>query len=293
MPYSDIAKKLEKERIFVAVNASGAAYSAFGSGGPIGCLVEPVSVEQLIRALEILAGTPYYVIACGSNSLIADKGVDILLSLKRLVSITVLSNGFECLAGTRIATITALAEKCGYSGAEFLTEIPGTFGGAVVMNAGAFGGEIKDILQSVTLFEDGKIVKRTVGELKMGYRKSAVGSRIVIGGTLELEYGELEDIREMTAKYREYRMRTQPFGRSLGSVFKRVAGISPAVYIEKTGLKGTVVGGAELSRKHCNFIINRGGAKSADYLAIVDMVCEEVAKQGITLELENKLLGYD
>ncbi len=293
MPYSDIVQKLICENISVRLNASGASFSAFGSGGLIGCLIEPIGVEQLVTALTILSGTSYSVIAGGSNTLIADKGIDVLLSLKRLVSVTVLSNGFECLAGTRLATITALAEKCSFSGAEFLTEIPGTFGGAVVMNAGAFGGEMKDILRSITLIEDGRIVKRTPVELKMGYRRSAVGSRIVVGGTLEFDYGEPSEIRELTAKYREYRMRTQPFGRSLGSVFKRVDGISPAVYIEKTGLKGTVIGGAELSKKHCNFIVNRGGATSADYLAIADKVTEEVAKLGITLELENTLLGYD
>lgn len=293
MPYSDIIKKLKDERIPTLEAVSGKAYSAFGSGGLIACVIEPLSVEQLITALAILSGTRYAIIACGSNILIADKGIDILLSLKRLSSITVLSGGFECLAGTRLATITALAERCGFSGAEFLVDIPGTFGGAVVMNAGAFGGEMKDILKSVTLFEDDKIVKRRPDELKMGYRRSAVGSRIVIGGILKLDYGEYNEIRELTARYREYRMRTQPFGRSLGSVFKRVDGISPAVYIEKTDLKGLTIGGAELSKKHCNFIINRGNAKSDDYLAIANRVSEEVAKQGITLELENILLGYD
>lgn len=293
MLYSKIAAKLKKENIVVHEQVNGALYSSFGSGGIIDYVVEPEDTEQLKTALEIISNNPYYIIGGGTNTLIADKGLPLLLSLRRLNKIVLQGNSFYCYAGSRLPALTAYAEKRELTGAEFLTEIPGTFGGAVIMNAGAFGGEIGNIIKSVTLIEKGKVVEYNKNKLEFGYRKSNIGDRIIVGGVIELNQCELKFIRETTQKFRAYRIKTQPFGRSLGSVFKRVNGISAAVYIEKTGLKGVTVGGAQLSTKHCNFIMNRGGATSADYLAIVDMIRSEVIKQDIQLELENKLFGYE
>ncbi len=293
MSYISIAEKLRKQNVAVSEAVEGAVLSAFGSGGKVDYLVEPSTIEQLIASIEILGDSPYCILGGGCNSLISDNGLRCALSLRRLTAVTVHGRGMECLAGTRLATIAALAEKHSFSGAEFLTGIPGTLGGAVTMNAGAFGSEMKDIITSVKLLENGKIVEYSADRLGLRYRHSEVGDRIVISAGIELSSAALKEIRALSTKYREYRMRTQPFGRSLGSVFKKANGLSAAVYIEKTGLKGMTIGGAQLSSKHCNFIVNKGSAKSADYLAIVDMVRSKVAKQGIELELENKLLGYE
>ncbi|NCA66710.1 MAG: UDP-N-acetylmuramate dehydrogenase [Clostridia bacterium] len=293
MLYSSIKDKLISEGISVKEKVSGALLSTFGSGGIIEYLAEPLTVDQLKITLSAIKPLPCPIIGGGSNTLIADGGLPFAVSIRRLSSITVSNNCMECSAGSRVQTIAALAENSCLSGAEFLCGIPGTFGGAVCLNAGAFGREFKDILVSVTLLENNALVKYTPQQLCMEYRNGNIGDRIVVGGAIRLEEGSAQDIRKRTLENKEYRSRTQPIERSLGSVFKRVDGQSAAVYIEQTGLKGIIVGGAQLSTRHCNFIVNRGGAKSVDYIAIADLVSNAVKTQGIDLEMENNLLGYE
>lgn len=286
----DIIKLLNKNNIPYQKDVSGAKLSYFGSGGNIGCLIEPRSIEEVLLAKQILGTTQYYLIAGGSNTLIADKGISVALSLNKLKGISVKDNIIECYAGCKLQSLVSLAKKCSLSGAEFLTGIPGTFGGAVFMNAGAFGMEIKDVLHSITLIEDNRLVEYRPEELNMQYRKGNIGERTVISGKVKLYRDNQEKINALIKKYKDYRINTQPQERSLGSVFKRVNGLSAAIYIERTGLKGMTIGGAELSAKHCNFIINKGGATSADYLKIVNTVQKAVGELGINLELENVLL---
>ncbi len=288
-----ITKILDSQNIPYRVDVDSAAISYFGSGGGIRCLIEPSSLCEAQAAVALLDSVKYHIIGGCSNTLISDEGVDIVLTLNKLKDISVSQNRIKCYSGSKLQTIVMLARKHQLKGIEFLTGIPGTFGGAVCMNAGAFGKEIKDVLESVTVLERGTLKEYCPQELGMEYRNGQVKDRIVMGGTLKLERSCEEIIRTRIREYTEYRQKTQPQERSLGSVFKRVNNVSAAFYIEKTGLKGMHIGGAELSLKHCNFIINKGGAKSADYIEIVNTVKKAVSEYGINLELENILLGYE
>ena len=203
---------------------------------------------------------------------------------------------YELGAGVLLSRAAREAQKDGMTGFEFAAGIPGTVGGAAVMNAGAYGGELKDVLESVRVMTpDGEVKELKTEELDLGYRHSCIPERgyIVLSARIRLEKGDPEAIRvrmdELAAKRREKQPLEYP---SAGSTFKRPEGYFAGKLISDAGLKGFSVGGAQVSEKHAGFVINTGNATAADVIALTDAVRDKVfEKYGVKLELEIKQLG--
>ncbi|MCI8454524.1 MAG: UDP-N-acetylmuramate dehydrogenase [Lachnospiraceae bacterium] len=280
-------------------------HTSFGAGGAADWYVIPESAEELMAALAKCrsAGIPWYVIGNGSNLLVSDDGFHgVIVSTERLCSLKIRPGAdaqtayLICGAGTSLPKAAGMAVREGLTGLEFAAGIPGSVGGAAAMNAGAYGEEIKDVLQSLTVLDtEGKVCELGINELAMGYRTSAVMERglLVLEAVFALKKGEPIAIRsrmeELLAKRREKQPLEYP---SAGSTFKRPAGYFAGRLIEDAGLKGFTIGGAQVSEKHAGFVINRGGASASDIFCL----CEEVKRQvrerfGVELELEVRLLG--
>lgn len=196
-------------------------------------------------------------------------------------------------SGVTLARLAVFAREHGLTGLEFAHGIPGTLGGAVTMNAGAYGGEMAQVIRSVTcLTADGAV--ETVRDFDFGYRHSVFGdgTRLILGAELELAPGKREVIAARMEELSAQRQSKQPLEYpSAGSMFKRPVGYFAAALIDQCGLKGLTVGGAQVSEKHAGFVVNRGGATCADVLALVDQVKERVLTQtGVELEMEVKIL---
>ena len=228
-----------------------------------------------------------HVLGGGSNVLISDNGLNAVLSMKKLKGYAFDGDILRASAGEYLPLLSKAAYERELSGLEFACGIPATVGGAVKMNAGAFGKEMAGVLKSVTLLKNGEIVSTTPTELKMRYRDGRIGSAIVIEAELKLTSREKEKIEYEMRENDAARRRSQPKEPSLGSVFKRTGATAPAVYIQGCGLKGVRIGGAAVSGVHSNFIINMGGATSRDYLRLVDKIKNEVrARYAVELEEE-------
>lgn len=284
-------EKMASEDLIVLQGVSGAKLTSFGSGGKVDLYIVPTTVTGLIAAVDTLQkeAMPYRVIGNGSNILIADSGCETaIISLARLNKVQRTANRIYCEAGSALAAICREAMCAGLAGGEFMQGIPATFGGAVVCNAGAYGQQMSDILRSVTLLQKGRIMQVNASSIGMEYHRSNVPDiGIVISGIIELYPTTSKDIVQKMASFYKKRRQSQPMQRSAGSVFRRVGNTPAAVYIEETGLKGLQIGGALLSTVHCNFIVNEGGATTADYFAVGDRVREEVYNNcGVWLEYE-------
>lgn len=285
-------------------NCSLAARTTFGIGGPALALIEVDSVSQLRGLLDccVAHGSPWRLIGRGSNLLVQDagfKGVVFVLG-KGFSEIRVLPGAEP--SGVRLhvgaaCTLTALLHWCcsqGFSGLEFTAGIPGTFGGAVVMNAGAFGEELAERLVSLEVLSPGA-GSRILGlkDLDFGYRVwnnhgSGEGEMVVLGGELLLVRGEMEAVRGRCQGNLKSRKEKQPKGvQSAGSFFKNPAGASAGRLIEMAGMKGMSCGGAMVSVLHANFLVNTGGATAEDVVRLMDRVIEQVKKEsGIELHPE-------
>lgn len=284
--------EIEKAGVLVLRDVPGRELTTFGSGGRVKYLLTPLTVTGACEALKSLSaeGIPCRVIGGGSNLLLPDKGFHgALISLSQLSSIAVADNVLSADAGVKLPLLAGKAAQESLSGLEFACGIPGTVGGSVRCNAGAFGQSLSDVLTAViVLTERGEVEVVSAEEMAFSYHSCRLpDNAIILSALFSLKKGKREEIealmREMTIRRRS----TQPCERSAGSVFRRVNGTSAAVYIEQVGLKGYRVGGAELSRVHCNFIVNKGGATTADYFAVAECVRERVQKQsGVTLEYE-------
>lgn len=269
--------------------------ASFRTGGRAETLVLPENVYELVCALREYGGKHVY--GCLSNTLIPDEG------LKCAVVLTTNVRGMEYANGVITAccgdTLTQLANFAlahSLTGAEFCYGIPGTVGGGVFMNAGAYGGEIKDIFKSAVMFskEKGVFVTEKDG-LEFGYRKSALQKNgdVLLKASFAMQKGDKDEIRakmdDLMARRREKQPLEYP---SCGSVFKRPPNNFAGALIEQCGLKGARVGGAEVSRKHAGFIINAGGATTADMLALIHKVKLAVREQtGVELEEEIRIAG--
>ena len=277
--------------VTVTHGVSGALLTTFGSGGKMD-LLAPREVDGVRASLEALirAKVPYRVIGGGSNLLLPDEDYrGALLSLSRLSSLAVAGHLLTADAGVRLPLLAKRAAEMSLSGLEFASGIPAEVGGAVKCNAGAFGQMISDVLASVIVMDaEGKVDVLSAKEISAGYHTCHIPEgRVILSAVFALREGDRAEIEERMRVMRSRRRETQPTERSAGSVFRRVADTPAAVYIERTGLKGYRVGGAELSTVHCNFIVNRGGATTADYFAVAERVRERVREQsGVTLEYE-------
>ena len=286
----------------ILCNEPMSRHTSFRIGGPAKRMALPERREQLVLLLDyaLACGARPLIIGNGTNLLVADQGLDRLVidtssALNRTgpgeQPSTVMAE-----AGATLARVADFACRQGLTGLEFAHGIPGTVGGAVCMNAGAYGGEMKDVLTEVTVMdEEGEIITLPADKLELGYRTSIIKTAgyIVLEAKLQLKKGNPEVIRETMKDLTIRRTTKQPLEYpSAGSTFKRPEGCFAGKLILDSGLAGFQVGGAQVSEKHCGFVINAGGATARDVRTLMDNVRDIVYKKyGVTLEPEVKFLG--
>lgn len=275
-------------------------HTTFRVGGPADYFVMPESSGEVQQVISLCREEkmPYYVIGNGSNLLVSDEGYrGVILQIYRTMSrIEAEGTLIRAQAGALLSAIAAKAYENSLTGFEFAAGIPGTIGGASVMNAGAYGGEMKDVIRSVTVLDqDGKIRKIEREDLEMGYRTSIISKEgyITLEAEIELSEGKPEEIKALMDDLRTRRVTKQPLEYpSAGSTFKRPEGYFAGKLIQDTGLAGFQVGGAQVSEKHCGFVINKENATAADIDSLMRQVSEKVKEKfGVTLEPEVKRLG--
>lgn len=274
-------------------------HTTFKTGGNADLLLLPSSEEELIKAVEICRENtiPYLIIGNGSNLLVTDKGIrGVVIKLGRnYAKIDVEGNTIYARAGALLSATANAALKWELSGMEFAAGIPGTVGGAVCMNAGAYGGELKDIIREVRVLDKDQVRTLTNTQAGFVYRGSRIMTEgmIVLSAVFELKKGNKEDILSLMNDYSQRRRSKQPLDKpSAGSTFKRPEGDFAGRLIEAAGLKGYCIGGAKVSDKHCGFIINDGGASSTDILELIRAVRKKVYESsGVMLEPEVRIVG--
>ena len=275
--------------------------TTFRVGGPADVFFLPESAEQLVKALDAAraAHVPAVVIGNGSNLLVRDKGIrGLVIALgEGFAGINVDGEVIEAQAGASLAKLASAAQAAGLSGLEFASGIPGTLGGGCAMNAGAYGGQLCDVLIDARVLLDGELRTLTRDGMQMGYRTSLPlrAGGIVVSARFALTPDDpgaiLERMKALNARRRDKQPLNLP---SAGSTFKRPEGHFAGALIEGAGLKGRRVGGAQVSEKHAGFIVNTGGATAADILALIEIVRDAVqARSGVRLEMEVRVLGEE
>jgi len=275
-------------------------HTTFRIGGPAKYFVIPETKEEIRAVIECCknADMPYYVLGNGSNLLVSDKGYEgvVIQIFKNMNQITLEGNTITAQAGAILSSVASKALEAELTGFEFAAGIPGTLGGACVMNAGAYGGEMKDVLVNVeVLTQDGEILVIPKEDLELGYRTSVIAKRnyIVLEATIRLTKGDKEAIKARMDELKVQRTTKQPLEYpSAGSTFKRPEGHFAGKLIQDAGLRGFQVGGAQVSEKHCGFVINKDQATAADVAELMKQVSAKVKEQfGVELEAEVKRLG--
>ena len=272
------------------------AHCSFHTGGPAAAFLVPEDEETMLKLLVMLSENkaPFYILGNGTNVVFCDESLPVfVISTEKLQEISVTEEGdIFAQAGAALSRVATSAYENSFTGMEFASGIPGSVGGGVLMNAGAYGGELKDILLSVRCCrKDGSFIQELPGEAcDFRYRHSVFqsGEHVILGAVFHLEKGEKSSIaakmKELNARRRDKQPLDLP---SAGSAFKRPEGHYAAALIEQCGLKGTSVGGAQVSEKHAGFIVNTGTATSADLKALLDLVSNTVKeKTGIELQRE-------
>ncbi|MCP1103642.1 UDP-N-acetylmuramate dehydrogenase [Aequitasia blattaphilus] len=284
----------------VLINEDMKNHTTFQVGGPADYYLCPTNIEDLKRVLSICKeeNLPYYVLGNGSNLLVGDKGYRgvIIETHENLNKIQIEGTQIRAMAGAGLSKVANRALSEGLTGMEFASGIPGSIGGACVMNAGAYGGEMKDILcQVLVLTPEGEVVEIKKEDMELGYRTSLFAKKhlIVLEATLCLEKGNSEEIKERMDSLTEQRTTKQPLEYpSAGSTFKRPEGYFAGKLIQDAGLSGKRIGGAMVSEKHNGFVINAGGATTKDITDLMDFIIKTVKeKHGVILEPEVKRLG--
>lgn len=284
----------------VALDEPMSKHTSFRIGGPADLFVTPDDIDELrdVIAACRAAGVPHFVLGCGSDLLVADEGYRgvIVSCTKGLVNVAIDGETMACQAGVPLREASEMACELGLSGLEFACGIPGSVGGACFMNAGAYGGCVADVLESVRcLMPDGTQQSIPVEELALGYRASRVRDEglVVLSATFRLHESDQDDIRARMDDFTQRRRKKQPLELpSAGSTFKRPEGHFAGKLISDAGLKGYAHGGAGVSTKHAGFVVNNGGATAADVHAVIRHVQDEVERQfGVRLEPELRFLG--
>ena len=274
-----------------------AKYSSVRTGGKAANIIFPESTEEFVTALRENPGAA--VLGNLSNTLVLDGGIDgTVIITTKLNSVSVNGNTVTAAAGASLTSVAVAARDASLAGCEFLYGIPGTVGGGVFMNAGAYGGEVADIIENAVVFTpDGKVTTLSKDDLDLGYRTSKLQSTryILLSAAFSLQSGNKEVISSAMDDLMNRRMTTQPLDKpSCGSTFKRPAGNFAGKLISDCGLKGMSVGGAQVSEKHAGFIVNSGGATSRDILDLVQLVKKTVfEKTGVLLEEEIRIIGRE
>ena len=296
--YQELCQILGEENVYKDEPMN--RHTTFRIGGPADYFVTPENEEQVGAVIALLKqeNIPYYVMGNGSNLLVGDNGFRgvILQIYRKMNEVCVEGDHIHAQAGALLSMIASRALAGSLTGFEFASGIPGTLGGALMMNAGAYGGEMKQVLVSARILtRDGSICEMPVEEMELGYRTSifAKNGDIVLSAVLKLEHGDADKIKAYMEELKEKRVTKQPLEYpSAGSTFKRPEGYFAGKLIQDAGLRGFRVGGAQVSEKHCGFVINKGNATAADVCRLMADVQAKVQEQfGVTLEPEVKFLG--
>lgn len=305
--YQRLSGSLQPEQILV--NEKMSAHTTFRVGGEADIFVEIKTSAELGKVLAILRsegisrpGKDYYLLGNGSNVLVSDSGIrGVVLHLSKEYGNIVLDETdgttLHCEAGASLAAIAHKAYEYGLTGFEFAAGIPGSLGGAIVMNAGAYGGEMCQVVRRVRLMTpDGVIVEKSAKEMHFSYRTSILKEEplIVLEVEIALACGSQQEIKAKMEELAARRRGKQPLEYpSAGSTFKRPAGYFAAQLIEDAGLKGYAVGGAQVSEKHCGFVVNKDNASAADIYTLIQEVQKRVRQSSqVTMEPEIILLGF-
>lgn len=274
-------------------------HTTFMIGGPADLFITPQTIQQLETVIKLLKQMkiPYFVMGNGSNLLVGDQGIrGAVIQLTGLKNCEICGNRVTAEAGILLSKLANTAMKNALSGLEFAAGIPGTLGGALYMNAGAYGGEMKDVVADVTYLDAQGLVQTIPGaSCEFGYRCSRfqAAGEIILGCTLQLKDGDMAAIQRETEELNRRRAEKQPLNKpSAGSTFKRPEGHFAGKLIQDAALQGTRIGGAEVSEKHAGFIVNQGGATAADVRQLIAHVQKTVLDQfGVALEPEVKFIG--
>jgi UDP-N-acetylmuramate dehydrogenase len=302
----DISKLAEEVKGEILRSAPMSEHTSFRVGGPVDCLIFPADVEDLRKTVRWCRRerVSYFILGNGTNLLVRDGGIrGLALSLVRgFRELSVLEQGPKeslVFAGAGEPLGGLLEFSCGrnLSGMEWAAGIPGSVGGAIFMNAGAFGGEMKDSVASVRFMDgEGEVLEKGREDLNFSYRSLELEKGwIVLGGTFRLKTGKPGAIRARREEILQKRVARQPLDLpSAGSVFRNPARMTAGKLIEEVGLKGTRLRSAQISEKHANFIVNLGQAKARDILSLADWAREKVFQErGIRLEMEIRVVGED
>ena len=274
-------------------------YTAWKIGGPADALLEPRDAGELVEAVDRARehGVPVTVLGGGTNVLVRDggiRGLTIRLA-KALTGVEVEGRSVVAEAGVLYPVLANATAGRGLAGLEFATGIPGTVGGAVYMNAGAYGGETKEVLDWADVFRDGEVARMANADLDLSYRRSVLQDHpdwVVLRAGYTLEPGDPAELKARIKEFRAQRMNGSPNRPSCGSTFKRPEGDFPGRVIEAAGLKGTRVGNIEVSPVHANYLVNLGGGTAEEALELIELVKEMVRERlGIELEEEVRVVG--
>ena len=296
--YQELCGILGEENVFTKEPMS--RHTTFRAGGPADFFVTPEEEGQVRTALALLkeAGVPFYVMGNGSNLLVGDWGYRgvILQICKKMNRIRIQDTVIQAQAGALLSKIAAEAQAKRLTGFEFASGIPGSLGGAAMMNAGAYGGEMKQVLiQAQILNASGEIEDVLAEEMELGYRSSVFSRNggVILSASIQLEPGDPSAIQSRMEELKFLRTSKQPLEYpSAGSTFKRPEGYFAGKLIQDAGLRGFQVGGAQVSEKHCGFVINKDQATAMDIRSLMEQVSEKVYAQfGVRLEPEVKLIG--
>lgn len=296
--YEKLSKIVRKEQILEEEPMK--KHTTFRIGGPAEHLILPQTTEEIADVIKLCRQEeiPWYIVGNGSNLLVADEGVRgvVIQLLRNFNQIQVEGCQIRMQAGAQNAAVAKRALDASLTGFEFAAGIPGTIGGAVVMNAGAYGGEMKDILKEVTVLDpNGMIRTIPAEELELGYRTSIIARKgyVVLEAVIVLKAGDPKEIKAAMDELKEKRVTKQPLEYpSAGSTFKRPEGYFAGKLIMDAGLRGFSVGGAQISEKHCGFVINKDNATAKDVTELMDETKKIVMEKfGVALEPEVKRLG--
>lgn len=294
----NLSRIVPKESI--VLNELMSRHTTFRVGGEAACLIKVSNSNELSKIITFLRQTEhdFFVLGNGSNLLVSDRGYDgVVLKLEGEFN-EIKADGLKVIsgAGASLAAVARAAMEEDLTGLEFASGIPGTIGGAIVMNAGAYDGEMKQVVKEVTVMDqEGNILVLDNDTMEFGYRTSAIKNRpfIVLSTVLMLQEGEKDEIKKKMEDFAERRREKQPLEyASAGSTFKRPEGYFAGKLIMDAGLRGFSIGGARVSDKHCGFIINTGNASATDIAELIDEVQERVKEQfGVMLEPEVIRIG--
>lgn len=301
--FKDFAKDLEKilDKEDIKIDEPMKEHTSFKVGGPVDILVTPKQFQEVVDIIKLCKehGIPYYVMGNGSNLLVKDGGIrGIMIKLIKLNEVKVEENKIITGSGISLKDISTIALNNGLSGFEFACGIPGSVGGAVTMNAGAYNGEISHVVESAKVIDnEGRIRILNREQLELGYRTSSIlkYKYTVLEVTFNLKHGDYRKIKDRVEDLNRRRNEKQPLEYpSAGSTFKRPEGYFAAKLIEDSGLKGKSVGGAQVSEKHSGFIINKGDATAKDILNLIAIVQYKVKEKfNVDLYTEVRVIGED